>query len=63
MKIVQRIQAIWSGQEIEGGKSHDLESDFDLESADPVHGFCTPSRRGGYLGEVNYKSFKGFRRC
>ena len=44
MKIVQRVQEIWSGQEIEGGKSHDLEVDLDLESADQVYGFCAPSR-------------------
>ena len=39
-----------------------LKVDLDLESADPAHGFCTPSHWEGHLGEVNYKSFKGFRR-
>ena len=32
--------------------------DLDLESADPVHGFCAPSNCEGHSGELNNKSFK-----
>ena len=32
MKIGRRVQEIWSENEIEGGKLHDLEVDLDLES-------------------------------
>ena len=61
MKIVQRVQEIRRGQELEGVNPMTLKVDIDLDSADPVHGFCTSSHQEGHLGEVNYKSFKEFR--
>ena len=44
--------------ELKGVNPMTLKVDFDLESADPLHGFCTPSHCEGYLVEVNYKSVK-----
>ena len=39
-----------------------LKCDLDLESEDPVYGFCTPLYGEEHLGELYCKSFKGFRR-
>ena len=36
-----------------GGGVNPMTLKVDLESADPVHGCCTPSHRKEHLGEVN----------
>ena len=51
-----------SGDKLKWVNPMTLKVDLELESADAVHGFCTPSHGEAHLAEVNYKSFKGFRR-
>ena len=36
-----------------------LKVELDIESADTVHGFCTPSHREGHLGEITINRSKG----
>ena len=43
MKIVQRVQEIWSGHDIDGINPMTLNSDLEIESVKFCHRSCTPS--------------------
>ena len=43
MKIVQRVQEIWSGHDIDGINPMTLNCDLEIESVKLCHRSCTPS--------------------